>query len=86
MVYLGLLGVSVAKNPPASAGDVGLLPVLGRPWRRKWRPTPVFLPGESHGQGSLEGYCHGVEKAGHDLVTEHQHGIFKLFQNNDTVL
>ena len=26
------------------------------PWRRAWQPTPVFLPGESNGQGSLEGY------------------------------
>ena len=26
-------------------------------WRRKWQPTPVFLPGESPGQGSLVG-CH----------------------------
>ena len=26
-------------------------------WRRKWQPTPVFLPGESQGQRSLEG-CH----------------------------
>ena len=26
-------------------------------WRRKWQPTPVFLPGESQGQGSLVGYC-----------------------------
>ena len=26
-------------------------------WRRKWQPTPVFLPGESQGQGSLAG-CH----------------------------
>ena len=25
-------------------------------WRRKWQPTPVFLPGESHGQRSLGGY------------------------------
>ena len=24
-------------------------------WRRKWQPTPVFLPGESQGRGSLEG-------------------------------
>jgi len=24
-------------------------------WRRKWQPTPVFLPGESQGQGSLGG-------------------------------
>ena len=26
-------------------------------WRRKWKPTPVFLPGESQGQGNLVG-CH----------------------------
>ena len=26
------------------------------PWRRKWQPTPVFLPGKSHGQRSLVDY------------------------------
>ena len=26
------------------------------PWSRKWQPTPVFLPGEFHGQRSLLGY------------------------------
>ena len=26
------------------------------PWRRKWQPSPVFLPGESNGQRSLAGY------------------------------
>ena len=26
------------------------------PWRREWQPTPVFLPGESHGPRSLVGY------------------------------
>ena len=26
------------------------------PWRRKWQPTPVFLPEKSHGQRSLVGY------------------------------
>ena len=26
------------------------------PWRREWQLTPVFLPGESHGQRSLVGY------------------------------
>ena len=34
-----------------------LNPWVGKiPWRRKWQPTPVFLPGESHGQRSLVGY------------------------------
>ena len=26
------------------------------PWRRKWQPTPVFLPGKSQGQRGLAGY------------------------------
>ena len=26
-------------------------------WRRKWQPTPVFLPGKVHGQRSLAGCC-----------------------------
>ena len=30
--------------------------LLTFPWSRKWQPTPVFLPGESHGQRSLAGY------------------------------
>ena len=29
------------------------------PWRRAWQPTPVFLPGDSHGQRSLAGYSPG---------------------------
>ena len=32
-------------------------PWVGKlPWRREWQPTPVFLPGEFHGQRSLAGY------------------------------
>ena len=35
----------------------GLDPWVGKiPWRKQWLPTPVFLPGESHGQRSLAGY------------------------------
>ena len=30
--------------------------VVKLPWRRKWQPTPVFQPGESHGQRTLAGY------------------------------
>ena len=31
--------------------------------RREWQPTPVFLPGESHGQRGLAHYSHGVAKS-----------------------
>ena len=33
------------------------------PWRREWQPTPVFLPGESHGRRSLVAPVHGVAKS-----------------------
>ena len=33
-----------------------ILAEVDDPWRRKWQPTPVFSPGESHGQRSLAGY------------------------------
>ena len=50
----------VVKNTPANAGDtsnVGLILEWGKiPWRRIWKPTPVFLPGKSHQQKSLAGY------------------------------
>ena len=52
--------VLMVKNPPANAGDIkrrGFDPWLGKiPWKRAWQPTPVFLPGKSHGQRSLAGY------------------------------
>ena len=32
-------------------------------WRRKWQPTPVFLPGESHRQGSLVATVYGVAQS-----------------------
>jgi len=52
----------VVKNLPANAGDIRdathpLGPWIRKiPWRKAWRPIPVFLPGESHGQRSLAGY------------------------------
>ena len=55
----------MVKNPPASAGYAGdagwslgweVDPWVAKiPWRRKWPPTPVFLPGKSYGQRNMEG-------------------------------
>ena len=39
-----------------STMDRCLFPMIPIPWRRKWQPTPVFLPGELHGQRSLAGH------------------------------
>ena len=50
---------SVMKNPPVwqELHEMGFDPWVGKIlWRRSWQPTPVFLPGESHGQRSLAGY------------------------------
>ena len=33
------------------------------PWRRKWQPTPVFLPGEFHDRGARWATVHGVTKS-----------------------
>ena len=63
MVTLGFPGGTVVKNLPVNAGDtrdVGSIPESGRSpglemdW--KWQSTPVFLPGNSHGQRGLVGY------------------------------
>ena len=57
------------KESACNAEDTGLIPGSRRfPWRRKWQPTPVFLPGESHGQRSLAGSSPGGHK---ESTTEH---------------
>ena len=58
--WQGFPGGSDGKESACSAGDMGLIPgsdpwVRKIPWRREWLPSPVSLPGESHGQRSLVG-------------------------------
>ena len=53
----GFCGVSEVKASASSAGDVGSIPGLGRsPGEGNGNPTPVLLPGESHGWRSLVSY------------------------------
>ena len=47
----------VVKNLPANAGDARDTGSGRFPWRRKWQPNPVFLPGKFHGQRNLVGCC-----------------------------
>ena len=50
------LMAKLVKNLPAMQ-ETGFNSWISKiPWIRKWQPTPVFLPGESHGQSSLVGY------------------------------
>ena len=72
-------GGSVIKNLPPSAadtGDAGLIPELGRrPGVRTWLPTPVFLPGKSHGQRNVAGYSPRDGKGSHttERLSTHTH-------------
>ena len=49
-------------------------PWVGKiPQRRAWQPTPVFMPGESHGQRNLAGYSPlGCKRVRHDFLTKEQ--------------
>ena len=47
----------MVKGPGCQCRRYGFNPWVGKiPWRRKWQPTPVFLPEKSHGGRSLAGY------------------------------
>ena len=67
----------MVKNPPANAGDASSTPGLGRSLGEgKWQPTPVVLPGKSHGQRSLVDYSPwGRKRVRNDLVTKQQQKV-----------
>ena len=60
----------MVKNLPAKQ-NTGFDSWVGKiPWRRKWQPTPVFLPGKYHGQRSLAGCSLWGLRESDDLATE----------------
>ena len=66
---LGFPGGTSGKEPTCQCGRHRFNPQVGEiPWRREWLPTPVFVPGESHGQRSLVGYspCMGSQRVRHN--------------------
>ena len=70
----GLLQWLSGKESTCDAGDAGFNPWIRKIlWRRKWQPTPVYLPREFHGQRRLVGYspC-GHKEWRHDLGNEQQ--------------
>ena len=74
-MFLGFPGGSDCKESACNAGDLCLIPgslrpwVRRIPWRREWLPTPVFLPGEFHGQRSLVGYGLWGHRVRHNWAT-----------------
>ena len=89
-IYTGLPWWLRHKESACNAGDLCLIrrhgfdPWVGKiPLGRKWWPTPVFLPGKSHGQRSPAGYSPwSGERVRRDLVTkqqtEHIHNIITM--------
>ena len=67
------------KVSACNAQGPGSIPGLERfPWRRKWQPTPIFLPGESHGQRSLAGYSpQGCKKSDTTKRLHISHSLYK---------
>ena len=62
--YLGFPSGSDGKKSVCNVRDMGTKPWLGRfPWRRECLPTPVFLPGELHGQRSQWVIVHWITKS-----------------------
>ena len=68
------------KEFTCNVGGWGFDPWVEKiPWRRKWQPTPVFLPEKFHGKRSLLGYSPGdCKRVEHDLVNKQQQQPFNL--------
>ena len=71
--YSGLLWCLNGKEPACQWRSHRFNPWVEKiSWRRKWQPTPVFLPGEFHWQRSLVDYSPRSQRVGHDLATKQQ--------------
>ena len=72
----------VVKNPPVSAGDIRehrFYPWVRKiPRRRAWQPTPIFLPGESHGKMSMVDYGPwGHKESDTTEAIKHAHTLYR---------
>ena len=83
LLSIGFPGVR-SKESAYKAGATGMWiqPWLGKiPWRRVWQPTPVFLPGESHGQrGDWWVIIHKVTKSWTPLKQVSMYTLYYLLE------
>ena len=85
---VGDICIIMANSPDGSDGkesayNTGDFWIGKIPWRREWQPTPVFLPGEFHGQRSLGGYSPWGQKASEATEQLTTHGWFILLYNRN---
>ena len=71
-------GGAISKDPACQCGRIKrhrFNPCMEKiPWKRAWQPTPVLLPGESHGQRRPAGYSpQGCTESDMTQVTQHTH-------------
>ena len=85
-IKLGFPGGSDGKSICLQCGRPGFHPWVGKiPWRRKWQPTPVLLPGKSYGPRSLAGCSpwgrkeSGTTERLHFHFTGHSHKVAAVF-------
>ena len=79
---LSIIQETPVFNPNGLNAWVGKIP-----WRRKWQPTPVFLPGESHGQRSLVSYSPwGHKESDTTEQLTHTHPLFTVVENCITII
>ena len=72
------------QETSCNAGDPGVHPWVDKiPWRRKWQPTSIFLPGKSHGQRRVQSM--GSQRVGHDWVTKPLLFIRMRFYNSQSI-
>ena len=73
---LGFAGGASGKEPGCQCRRLRLDLWVGKiPWRRKWQPTPIFLPGNPIGQRDLMGYSPWGHRVRYDLATEQKAGL-----------
>ena len=80
----------MVKNSPANAGDTkrrGFDSWVGKvSWRRKWQPTPVFLPGKFHGQRGVAGYSPRGLRVRHDRVPEYTNASYYATSSSEKAM
>ena len=78
-------------RPPCPSPNSGVYPNSSPLWRKLWHPTPVLLPGKSHGQRTLVGYspwgCEELNMTERlSIFTFHFHALEKEMATHSSVL
>ena len=90
-LFIGFPGGTSGKEPACQCRRLkrhGFNPRIRKiPWRRPWQPTPVFLPGEFHGQRNLAGYSPWGHKESDTTDQTHTkvQSLFKIVEDQNFI-